>query len=361
MKYDRCASALCLLLGLVTSVSASAVLTLESPPGWSDAAIAGKDNGILIALKGPETSSFVVKRAREVALDNPAVVRGYLQDVLKGINKVGQSDYRGDGRVETVTFFRNGLSAHVMRARLRGEERMILGVFEVGTQAHLAVLISAAPGAMLAPLLGAIDLGSGANALRETGTVRSEDAQLEVALGGGLQSRPLLEAELAKGFVLAIRGAGSEILFQKLSNAEATNPQKQSATLRDLAAAAAGRQAASPLLSAPTAAGPVGVYSWAKVGDDSSQRVVAGYLPWCYWGYQIFGRGSAADDFLVGVLAALKAGPGASPALVAGSPRVPLSRGFEPGLLFWGAIIVAAIGVILLLWSWRQKNANLGG
>ena len=359
MKRDGAAPGLLLFAALSAwSMALASTPVLEAPPGWSDAGAAGKAEGIVIALRGPEKSSFVVKRAPGAPLDNPAGTRGYLQDVLKGVRDASRRDYRTNGRVETRAFA-NGLSARVLRAQLLAEDRLILGIFEAEGQPYLAVLLSAAPEAMLPSLLGAVELGGTEGSVQSAGTARSPDGQLEIALGGGLRARTLLNAERGKGFVLVIQGAGSEIFFQKISDAESTRPAEQAAIVRALAAASAGVpvRAASLARPAPSAAGPVGVYSWAEVAGEPGVRAAAGYLPWGYWGYQMFGRGPSADVLMLSVLAALKAGPGAVTALVSGSPVIPVSGAYA-GRRFW-AVSALGLAACLLLWSLRRKNASL--
>ena len=337
----------------------ASVLTLAPPPGWVDAGVVGRTAGVIIALKGPEKSSFVIKRVSAVSLDNQAGVRGYLQDVLTGVRDASRLGYRSNGRVETRTF-RNGLSARLLRAQLKGEDRLILGLFESGGGAYLAVLMSAACEAMLPSLLGAVDLGADSGEIQSSGAARSLDGQLEIALGGGLSARALLEMERSKGFVLAIQGTGAEVLFQKLSGAEATKPAEQAAITRELAAAAAGTTAgsAAPARPAPSAAGPIGVYSWAPMSGSPNSRAAAGYLPWAYWGYQLFARGPACDQLMIGVLAALKAGPSATPALVAGTPRIPIDRSPLASRQVWAILAAIAVTVIVFLLFGNLKSKS---
>ncbi len=344
-------------LFLLATLARAALPMIEPPPGWSDITKQGKVRNAVIALKGPETSSFIVKRAPTVPLDNPAGVRGYLNDVLGGMRDASRKDYRSSGRVETRAF-KNGVTAHLLRAQLKGEDRLILAVFAAGGMGHVAVLMSAAPEAMLNSLIGALQIGKIEGAVQTSGTARSLDGQLELALGGGLRSRSLLDEETAKGFVLVVQGSGSEILFQKLSEADATKPGEQAAIVRELTAASAGVAAdkPAPLSAAPTAAGPVAVYSWAPTANG--EKLSIGYLPWGYWGYQLFGRGPAADELLFGTLAALKAGPSAVPGLLAATPTIPIKEEVPTRKLLYGA--AAVVGVMLLIgWSLRRKNANL--
>ncbi len=346
-----------LLATLARAAAPHAGPMIEPPPGWRDVTNQGKARNAVIALKGPQTSSFIVKSAPTAPLDNPAGVRGYLNDVLGGLRDASRKDYRSFGRVETRVF-RNGLTASLLRAKLGGEDRLVIAVFEFAGAAHVAVLMSAAPDAMLPSLLGAIQYRSVEGAIQSSGVARSLDGQLELALGGGLRARALLDAEAAQGFVLAVQGAGSEILFQKLSESDATKPAEQAAIVRELTAASAGAPSAqvAPVLAAPSAAGPVAVYSWAPA--PAGEKLSVGYLPWGYWGYQLFGRGPAAEELLVGALAALKAGPAAVPGLLAASPRIPIKAEAPSRNLLLGA--AAALGAaVFLFWSLRRKNANL--
>jgi hypothetical protein len=212
--------------------------TIDPPPGWNDGNADGKLKTIAIALQGPETSSFIVKRAPAVPLDNPAGIRGYLNDVLNGLKRTQRQPYTTSGRVESKSF-RNGVHANILRAQLKNEDRVVLAVFPVKGYPYLAVLTSNAPDAMLPSLLGGLQLGAIEGAVQTSGVARSLDSQLELALGGGLRSRTPLEKEASKGFVLVIQGAGSEVLFQKLSEADATKPNEQAAIVRELAAASA--------------------------------------------------------------------------------------------------------------------------
>lgn len=353
----RNALAVVLLLPLLARAAAP---TLEAPPGWNDMTRSGKVHNTVIAIKGPETSSFIVKRAPSAPLDNPAGVRGYLNDVLVGLRDASKMDYRSSGRVETRVF-RNGLAAHLLHAKLGGEDRLVLALFSAGGVPHLAVLMSAAPEAMLPSLLGALQTGKVEGAIQSSGVARSLDGQLEVSLGGGLRARTLLDAEAARGFVLVIQGAGSEIIFQKLSEADATKPAEQAAIVRELAAATAGTPSAkaAPVRSAPTAAGPIAVYSWAP--GANGDKLSVGYLPWGYWGYQLFGRGPAADELMFGTLAALRAGPSAVAGLLASSPRIPIKEEIPMRKILLGAAAVAAAlgAAFFISWSLRRKNANL--
>ncbi|PIR19728.1 MAG: hypothetical protein COV48_00385 [Elusimicrobia bacterium CG11_big_fil_rev_8_21_14_0_20_64_6] len=345
---------------LLLAVAALAAPTIDPPPGWRDVLSEGKVRNAVVALKGPETSSFIVKRAPTAPLDNPAGVRGYLRDVLAGLRAASRREYQSTGRVETRSF-RNGLTAQLLRAQLKGEERLVLALFGAAGKPYVAVLMSAAPEAMLTSLLGALELDRIEGVIQSKGVVRSLDGQLELALGGGLRSRSLGDAEKAKGFVLAIQGAGAEILFMKLAESDATKPGEQAAITRALAAAAAGVdvEKAAAVRSAPTAAGPVGVYSWAP--GAGGEKMSAGDLPWGYWGYQLFGRGPGSDELLAGALAALKGGPTAVAGLLAASPTIPIEKALPwRKILLGAAAVLCALGAAgLLSWSLRRKNANL--
>lgn len=329
---------------------------VSPPPGW--AAAPARSPRLLASLKGPETSSFQLARARGVALDNPGAVRLYLGEVLRGIRAGTRRDFRSDGRVERREF-RNGLVAHLLRAELDGKPRLVIALADAGGVTVLATLQSAAPEAMLAPLLEAVEYPRVEGAVASAGAARSLDGQLEVALGGGLRSRALTERERRDGFTLAMQGAGSELLFQRLDG-DSTPIHEQAAIVRAAAGAApaADPASATPAEPAPTAAGPVAVYSWARLTQPPDGRFAVGFLPWGYSGYSLLARGPSADGLLVGVLAALKAGPSAAPGIVDATPAVPLEaeRGRRELLLAAGAGALALLG---LAWSRSRKNATV--
>ncbi len=75
----------------------------------------------------------------------------------------------------------------------------------------------------------------------------------------------------------------------------------------------------------------------------------------------MFGRGPAADELLIGTLAALKAGPSAVPGLLASTPRIPIEKEWPVRKILLGvSAVAAALGAVgLLSWSAKRKNANL--
>ena len=147
-------------LAAFAAEGAAPAVSLDPPPGWSD--ITGKPavKGVILALRGPEGSSFAVARMPGSAADNSASIKAYLMRVLDGLRAGAQLDYRSNGRVETKTF-RNGLTAHFMRATVDDQPRLFVAVLDGGGGAPLlATLASGAPDAMMGPLFGAVRLGA---------------------------------------------------------------------------------------------------------------------------------------------------------------------------------------------------------
>lgn len=339
--------------------AAEAPLRVEPPPGWTDATPAKKGPLLVSALKGPERSSFQLVRVPGVPLDNAGAVRLYLRDVLEGIRTSSRKDFQSDGRVERRSF-RNGLVAHLLRASLDGKPRLVLALADAGGSVVVATLNSAAPEAMLTLLFEAVVFPRVEGAVQESGVARSVDGQLEVALGGGLRSRALSDAERKAGFQLVMEGSGSELFFQRIDD-DSTPTGEQAAIVRAAAGGAPGAEpdSATAPEQAPTPAGPVAVYSWSRLEDPAAKRFAVGFLPWGYWGYSLLARGPAADELLVGVLAALKRGPNAVDRIVAATPVVPVqSSGAGRGALAAGAGTAAFI-VALLLWRRARKNATV--
>ncbi len=351
--------ALALSVAPLPASAAAADLTVTPPPGWSDATPAKKGKMLVAALKGPETSTFQVARVSGVPLDNAGAVRLYLRDVLEGIRQGARLDFKSDGRVERRAF-RNGVVCHFLRADLDGKPRLIVSLGEAGPTTFVATLNSAAPEAMLPSLIEALEYPRVEGAVVESGSARSLDGQLEVALGGGLRSRAPTDKEKKEGFVLIIEGSGSELLFQRIED-DSTPATEQAAIVRAAAAGGAGADpgSATAPAAAPTPAGPVAVYSWAKLTDGMNGRFAVGFLPWGYWGYSLLARGPAADDLLTGVLAALKAGPNTVPGILGATPTIPLEPPPMDRRLVLAVVGSVACGLGLLVWSLSRKNANV--
>ncbi|OGS36259.1 MAG: hypothetical protein A2506_08915 [Elusimicrobia bacterium RIFOXYD12_FULL_66_9] len=360
MKSAVCLIALLSVSAAAASTSRAPAVTLDPPPGWSDATAATNLKGLILALRGPEGSSFVLVGMPDIALDNAAAVRSFMMNVLTGIRTGSKLDYRVSRRMETRSL-RNGLSAQLLHADLAGKPRLVLAVFDAGGRPVLASLSSAAPDAMLTPLLGSVRVGVDAGAVKTSGSAHSLDGQMQIALGGGLRSRVPTPEEKSHGAVLALQGSGAEILFFKTSEDDVA-PKDQPAVARATVADALKipLEEVSLAREAVTSAGPVAVYSWARVPGSPDLRFAAGFLPWCYWGYSLMARGPLADDLLVGTLAALKQGPSAVPGLVAATPKLEAPRGGRARKLLPAAFVVVALLLLgLIVWSRARKNANL--
>ena len=74
--------ALCLLVPLAAAAAPEPAASIDPPPGWSD--VTGKTavRGVILALKGPEASSFLVARMPSSALDSALATRSYLAHAL---------------------------------------------------------------------------------------------------------------------------------------------------------------------------------------------------------------------------------------------------------------------------------------
>ncbi|MFI5362459.1 MAG: hypothetical protein ACHQ49_10855 [Elusimicrobiota bacterium] len=339
------------------AVEAPPTVAIDPPPGWSDITAKTPIKGVLLALRGPESSSFAVALMPASAADGAAATKEYLGRVLEDLRAGAKLDYRSSGRVETKTF-RNGVTARFVRASVGEQPRLLVAVVDAGGPPLLATLASAAPDAMMAPLFGGLRLAA-PGAVRTAGTAQSSDDELQIALGGGLRSRALTADERRSGAVLAVQGAGSEVVFLKVEGEDAS-PKDQAAIVRATAAdaAKAALKSVSPARRAATPAGPSAVYAWAKISGAPDLRFAAGFLPWQYWGYSVLARGPQADELLVGTLAALKQGPSAVASMVAASPRIEMPDDRGAGRATAAAAAAAALG-LLYVWSRRRKNGNL--
>ena len=361
IRTDQPVAALFLIIMLAASaasVPSPPRVALDPPPGWTDATAKTKMKGLIMAYRGPESSSFVLVDMPPVPLDNPAAARSYLTHVLAGLKSGSKLDYRTAGKLETKAF-RNGLTAQLLRAQLNGRPRLVLAAFNAGGRPVLATLSSSVPDAMLTPLLGSVRLTAD-GAVKRSGRQLSQDGQLEIALGGGLSSRAPTPEEMRQGVVLAVQGSGAEVVVLKLAE-EGITPKEQPAVVRATVADALKipLESVSAPRSALTPAGPVAVYAWAKVPGSADLRLAAGFLPWGYWGYSLLARGPLADDLLVGALAALKQGPSAVPGLVAASPTVEIPRNRYRQVVSAVFILGALLAFVSISGRRSRKKTNL--
>lgn len=340
------------LLFLPAAALAQAVA--EPPPGWRDARMASDPPDILASLKGPQTSSFLLKRLPPLDLENRGVVRSLLLDVLASINRRTGLGLTVAGGVKATTFD-NGLTAYYIRADLNGQPRLIIAVCEFGGTPMVAILMSSVPETMLPSLLGAVKPAAGVPGASASGAggarAASLDGQLLFALPPGLVSRPLSEHEKKLGFVLAIRGLGSELMIMKVIDEDAAVAQQPELVKNTvLAAGGVDAKTLSALSLYATPAGPDLIFAWAGVRESAGEtRFAAGYLPWCYWGYSILAKGPKAPELIAASFEALSLGPSALPRLVAKTPKIPGRRTLRIKKLAKPAAAVAAALVLGLL------------
>ncbi len=351
------ATMLCLCAGAAAAAAHPPAPGMEIPPGWSAAAATSAMPQALIVLRGPESASFIVAPAGAVPPGASGVKR-YLAKVLEGIKSGSGGDYRTDGEIET-RLFRNGVSAQMLRATLDGRPRLVVALLDAGGAPLLATLSSAAPEAMLTPLIGGLRPSAPEGEVRMSGVERSLDGQLEIALGGGRRGRALTVDERGRGAVMAVQEAGAEIVFFKLSPQDAAakdQPGLVRATVAD--ELKVSLDSVPPARRAPTPAGPAAACTGAAVPGSPDLRFAAAYLPWGYWGYSALARGPKAEDALIGVLAALKPGPDALPKLLADTPVLELP---DPDASRRAALAAAAAAaaVVMIVWSLTRKKGSL--
>lgn len=330
---------------------APAKVGAEAPPGWTDVSKEQAKGDVVLVLKGPETSSFVMTRLGALETGNRAVIRALLIDVLAALNKTSGANYTISSNIETATYD-NGLTAHYLRADLQGKPRLVLAVADFGAgEPYLGTLTSNVPDMILPSILGG--LRGPAGALR-AGPGSSLDGQLAFKLPASIGGRPLTERERKVGFVFAAVGLGSEIMVQKL--VEDIGPAKeQPQILEGTVLSMTGVQPKTLVPPQPltTPAGPELVYSSAKL--DGGSEFAAGYLPWGFLGYSILAKGPRAADLLVETFKTCDLGPSATPKLVAGSPRIPLKRRSRslPALGIVGGLFALALSAA----AWKRRRA----
>ena len=324
----------------------AAALVVEPPPGWEDVTASRKGPNVAASLKGPETSSFVLTRIRSVPLENRAVVRGLLLDVLAQMESRMKLGLRATSNLVSMTFA-NDLTAHLIRAEGKGKEKLILAVTKVQDETLLVTLVSAVPDTILPSLMNGIKTGP-----RAPASSLSADGQLDFS-SSPVAPRPLTARERKAGFVAALAGAGTEVLVMRLSD-DGTPIKDQPDLVKQTVLAIPGVKAGtlSPLRRQPTTAGPEAVYAAAKL--EGGGAFAAGYLPWAYWGYSVLSKGPEAEAALSAALAAVAAGADADPRLVAATPRVPGGGGVPRWVvLLAGAAFAASVA------AWYRKRNTL--
>lgn len=342
------------VLALAGGAAAGSV-TLEPPPGWEDVTASRRDPKLLVSLKGPETSSFVVTRLDPLALENRNVVRSLLLDVLKEIEARTKLGLKPATNLVSVTFS-NALTAHYIRADIKDRPRLILAVTELRGVYMMATLISSVPETLLPSLMGALKASAGA-APSAAGLVETLDGQLAFLQPPGMGSRPLTGRERKMGFVAAFTGLGSELMLMKLVE-EGTSLADQPDIVRGTALSVEGALPASlqGVSKTVTSAGTDLVYASVKLRDASGgeSRFASGYMPWGYWGYSALAKGPAAPELMSTVFSRLSLGSSAVPKLVSATPKVPLPepRGRGLGLPAAGA---AAVLLLALVWRFKAK------
>jgi hypothetical protein len=351
-----CLLALAMGLALPLAAAAPAPFTIEPPPGWSRLPATERDPLLILALKGPEQSSFVLARINPVSLGNRASVLTLLTDVLSGIAARTRLKFTVASNLETATYG-NGLTVSYIRANLNDKPRMILSVMEMHGMYMLGTLVSAVPDTLQPSILGALQ--GDAPALRAVvSDYASLDGQLTFRLPDGVTARPLSAHERKQGFVAAFQGPGAQLAVMKLPD-DGTPVKDQPDIIKGTVRAMAGVDAAtlSPVQYLLTSAGTDFIYVHARISDVSGEsRFLAGYMPWAYWGYSILAKGPGAKDTTVRMLGALALGQSAVPKLVASSPRLPVDHSLRVLSPWVSTIVLAALTLAAILFWLRNRG-----
>lgn len=316
-------------------------LVVEPPPGWTDVTGSRRGRNVVASLKGPETSSFVLTRIPPVAVENRAVVRGLLLEVLTEMESRMKLGFKPASNLVTTTFS-NNMTAHYLRAEGREKTKLILAVTQAQGDTLLLTLVSAVPDTILPSLMNGIKQG-GAGA-----STVSADGQLSFG-GSGLKARALSTRERKMNLVAALSHGDTEVVVVRLP--EDGTPIKDQPELVQQTVAAGGvkPETLGPNRRMETPAGPEGIYALAELKEGG--WLGSGYLPWAYWGYSVVAKGPKAEESLEALLATLEPGPQADAKLLASTPRVPReTRNFS--VIFYGLGILA---VLALAWS-RMRN-----
>jgi hypothetical protein len=337
---------LTLTLAFAPNLSASGGVGVDVPPGWQDASESHKKPGIVLVLKGPETSSFVLSRIGALDLSNKAAIRAFLLDVLSGVNRRSGLGFSIHGGIEPCEFS-NGLKADCLKADLKGRPRLALAVASIGGSPMLAVLTSSVPELIFPSILGSLKAEGEAPAL-----LSSFDGQLAFPKLPAFSLNALSEDERVRGVVAAITGFGSELSIVRLAANKMTADRPQA--LRAQLAAMPGVDSAT--IGEPramnTPAGPSLIWASARLrGAGGPEECVAAYLPWGYLGYSILAKGPRAMELFTSVFEALTLGPSAQARMIAETQKISLT-----GRPRWLLIGIAACAAVLFILVWLSRG-----
>ena len=186
-------------------------LGISLEPGWTDVGSRTSNPDVVVALKGPEKSSFVLSRIDRMSLRNRARAKTLLSDILSNTNRKTGLTLMSRGPLRTVGL-KNELTVHYILAEHAGKPRLVLGLVEAGGGVYLGTLISSVPETQLPSLFGGIrvDLRAAqAGAGGSAGGGRrgaSLDGQLSFSLPDGLSLRKVSLMERESGVVAVIPG-----------------------------------------------------------------------------------------------------------------------------------------------------------
>jgi len=336
--------------------SAAGPFTIDPPPGWTQVQEPAPAP-LLLRLRGPDSSSFLLTRAPDLPLNNRAAVRSYLVQVVAGFDRQAADDYGPPGPLMTARYD-NGLTLLYVECAKPGHKKLVLGAVDFGGSLALGTLVSSVPETLMPSLFGALKAPYGPAA--GAGSPISADGQLEVSLPQGARTRALTAAERKQGFVLAVEGLGSEVMILKILDDDPAPSKDQPQLVRQTVLAFPGvdPKTLSPIGLIETLPGPDFIYASAAVRDPSGpERFMAGYMPWGYWGYSILAKGAKPVELSRAVFGALALGPSALPKVVASTPPIPVSRPFRwrsrAGVL--AAAALALLTVLAFLFSRRGR------
>ena len=349
------AQALVLAAGLAAAAAPPAPFTVEPPAGWAVTPVAEDNPSLILVLKGPEKSSFVLARINPVSLENRAAVRGVLFDVVSGLNARTHLKFQPAANIETASYA-NGVTAYCLRADLDGKPRLALAVKEVEGVYLLGTLVSAVPDTMLPPILGSLH-SSGVAVPGAAAVAESVDGQLSFRLPTGVRARALTPRERKLDFVAAFEGRGAELLVMKLAD-DGTPVKDQPDVVKGAVLSVPGVEprTVTPLRYLLTSAGPDFIFASAKVADAAGESLfLAGYMPWAYWGYSILAKGAQSPELVTALFSSLSLGPTAVPKLVAASPRLPVTR-HVAAISPWTSTVVLILLAAAAAWFWWRNR-----
>ncbi len=315
---------------ILSRAGAFAHISVPPPPAWTEAAIQNSSTDTVAFFKGPSGSSFIMTRLRPMDAKSHPAVLSFLIDVLNSLEEKTGIPLDLGSQLREV-HFNNGIKALSLSAKADGKPRLILSVVSDGNKNYLALINSAIPELTLHSILRSIRTSP--SEIESSPQTTSVDGQLLFQLPDNFHPQDISSSERNSGLVFSVSGLGSSLSIKKLSPQETPSPTDASEILKKnfKSLSSIDRWLISPEKNLTTPAGPELIYLSAGVkGEGALNAKALGYMPWCYWSYEVSAEGPRSEELIIAVFKSLTPGPSVIERLLKETPRLKASKNAFP-------------------------------